>query len=368
MAVSVYKRYNGKKVTSTDPNYDKATWYCWVRVRGQVIHQKLAVRTKAQAEKEEKVLIDRAINGALGDWGFSDFVDERYSKYIEGLASKETQEYHIQVLKDFFKNKKLAEIKTQDCRDFRNTRVSTETIRKEPRSNASVNREMAALSKIFALAIEEGSLSKNPTAGIKKLTEDKPRHRILTDIQLAALWTELDKDPYVKDFVILAINLPLRRGQLLAIKDTDVDLTNRVLTAVGSKRKPARKMYINDDALPVLQKLVSTRTGDLFPIKRFEKRWQKILTAAGINSGEKGKRKENYHIHDLRTHFGTSMILKGIHPRVVQGVFDHSDMKTSSIYMATDFEMQKRALEALSTKKAATNPATNSKEESPKTQ
>lgn len=361
--MSVYKRLNGKKVGSRDPGYEKATWYCWIRVGGKPIHRKLTARTREQAEKAEKELVDRLINGDHDVPGFSDFVDDAYIRYIQGLKSKSTQELFIPVLKSFFKNKPLNKIKAQDCRDFRNLRSRTQTKHKADRSPASLNREMAALSKIFSLAIEEGCPIKNPVSSVKKLREPDPRWRILTPAQWTALNRELASDRYLHDVVTIGMNFPLRKRQVLAIKRRDVDIENRVLWASESKGKPPRPHHINDAALETLARLVNDHSGDLFPMKYFQKRWQRALERAGINR-KGGSRKDNFHFHDLRTHLGTSMIIGGASPRVVQKVFNHSNMTTSAIYMAVDFEQQKEALQTV----GATYLATNILDETSKTQ
>jgi integrase len=361
--VSVYKRLNGKKVTSRDPGYEKATWYCWTRVNGSPVHRALDARTKEQAEKEERDLVDRLLSGATHERGFSDFVDDVYVRYIQSLKSRYTQELFIPIFKDHFKNKLLHRITPQDCRDFRNKRQRVLTKGGEARSAASLNREMAGLSKIFSLAIEEECVKVNPVARVKRLKEDDPRRRILSDAQLVAVWKELGQDQYLRDVFTIGSNFPIRRAQVLAIKNRDIDIENRTLWARESKGKPPRPLFINDAALETLERLKNLYSGDVFPMKCFQKRWQKMLVRAGVNQ-EGGSRKDNFHFHDLRTQLGTRMILGGTHPRVVQDLFNHSDMKTSTIYMAVEFEQQKQALQTV----GATNLATNFIDETSKTQ
>jgi len=36
--MAVYKRFNGKRVTSKDPNYAKARWWVHKRVKARTIH------------------------------------------------------------------------------------------------------------------------------------------------------------------------------------------------------------------------------------------------------------------------------------------------------------------------------------------
>lgn len=360
--MAVYKRFNGKRVTSRHPKYDRATWYAYFRIDGKAYNRSLNARTEKQAEKAERDLIDKIIAGESDERGFTDFVEDVYRRYINQLESKGTQELFIPLFTSFFKNKPIHKIKPQMCRDYRNHRASVPT-KNGQRSNGSLNREMAALSKIFSLAIEEGCLKENPLARVKKLRENDPRHRVLSEAQLAALFRELDKDLLVKDVATLAMNFPLRKNQIVSIQNRHVDLENRILTVIQSKGKPPRELYINDATVETLERRCRQYPDDLFPVKRFEKRWRKILKNAGINQ-EEGTREENFHFHDLRTYLGTSMIKSGVSPRVVQKTFNHSNMTTSAIYMAVEFEQQKEALQTAS----ATYSAINLIDETAKTQ
>ncbi len=334
--MSVYKRYGGKKVTSRDPNYDKARWYVWKRVKGHpVIHQAIPeARTKEQAELAEKKLIDNLFNEAYGERkpiGFTEFVDTVYLKHAR---QKNPTIYVIEIfcteLKKFFGNRKITTITPQDCRDYQHQRLNTPTKYKKPRSPSSVNKEMTTLTRIFNLAIEEKKLSESPMRFVQKLKEPKPRRRLLTDDQKKALWAELEKDDYLMRFVLLATNLPLRKGQILAITAPAIDFQGNTLLAVASKGKEPRKVPINATAKAVLTEMVERN--QFFDVKIFQKRWQKMLVAAGINKKD-GTREENYHVHDLRVWFGSELIRLGVNPYYVKDLFGHSSMEVSAIYI-----------------------------------
>ncbi len=99
---------------------------------------------------------------------------------------------------------------------------------------------MSALSKIFSLACEEGTLERNPMQYVKALPEPPPRRRLLNEKQKQDPWRELEKDTLLYRLIVLAVNLPLRRGQLMAITEDFIDFENEQVLVIGSKGMPPR--------------------------------------------------------------------------------------------------------------------------------
>ncbi|MFN7931553.1 MAG: hypothetical protein U0Y68_27210, partial [Blastocatellia bacterium] len=106
----------------------------------------------------------------------TEFIDDVYlpwakrnkaSHYEDGLACVE--------IKKFFKGERLAEITAARVRKFAALRADTPTQHGKARANATVNREMSILSKIFTLAIEEELIELNPCHRVKSLKPAKPR-------------------------------------------------------------------------------------------------------------------------------------------------------------------------------------------------
>ena len=210
---------------------------------------------------------------------------------------------------------------------------------------------MSTASKIFTLACEEGILDRNPMQHVRMLKEPPPRSRLLTAEEKERLWSELQKDTLLLRLVTLAVNLPLRRGQLLAITPDAIDLTMCCLLAPPSKGRNVRIVPLNNIAMNTLQLMV-TECQLPFPLKDFRKRWKRVTVAAKINK-EDGKRGENFTFHDLRHQLASELINQhNVNPETVRKLFGHSDMSITQVYMNADFETLQRALNTLD----ATNP------------
>lgn len=345
-----YKRYKGKKIYKGSPDYAKGTWCIEKRIHGRLIKKALpGVTSRKAAEEIEARIVSDALArqfGLTSKMLFAEFADVHYLKYVhQHNENTYVKELFVKTLKQFFGKKRLADITPQDCRDFQYIRQHTPTKHGTQRANASVNKETSTLSKMFALACEQGYLTNSPMQWVRKLKAAPPRKRTLTDEQKDKLWTELENDALLCRLCLLALNLPLRRGQLLAIIPDAVDFQNGLLFAVESKGKPSRPVPLNDTAASTIRLMLSENQLPL-PVKRFEKRWHKALLNAGINK-EGGTREENFHWHDLRHIFGSELIKRGANPYHVKDLFAHSSMEVSAIYMTSEFEQLRDTIRLL---------------------
>jgi integrase len=347
--MSVFKKYNGKRITSKHPKYADARWWMYKRIKGhKTIHKSLPeAQNKEQAETAERKEIEKIFNRKYGIYevvGFTDFVDKTYLKYVrQNNADQTGKKIFTDFLKSFFQNKPLLDITAQDCRDCQFKLKHSKTKHGKPYANDSINKYMSTLGKIFTLACQEGKLENSPMRYVEKLKPAPARKRVLTAEQKEKLFTELDKDLFLKRIVILALNLPLRKAQILRLVKEGADFERRLLTVPPSKGKPARIVPMNETAFEVLKVLCdSTESGYLVrldgePVKDFGKRWRNCLKRAGINS-EDGNRETNFHFHDLRANLGSRLIANNVNPYDVQELFAHSDMKTSAIYIESDMD------------------------------
>jgi integrase len=333
--VSVFKRFRGKRLTSRSKDWDKGTWYVWKRIEGKIIHKAIpTAQTKQQAEQAERAIVEEAFNkkyGTKDSIGFSEFANGTYTRYCEQHnANMGAKRLYIRSLSGHFTNRYLHDITPQDCRDaqagFRKTQ-----------SASSVNRIMSTLSRLFSLACEEGLLDRNPMQYVKSLKEPPPRNRLLTEKEKERLWKALESDSLMKNLVTLAVNVPLRRGQLLAIKPDAIDFHNGLLFVIASKGRSSRQIPLNTTAVATLREMY--QSGNLpFPLKDFRKRWWRALRSANIS---------NFTFHDLRKEFASELIRKNVNPNIIQKLFAHSDMSITNVYMHSEMDQLKQAVNTL---------------------
>lgn len=358
--MGVYKKFNGERLKNAkDRNWSRGTWYVWKRIRGRVIHRALPEAvTKEDAETAERAIVTQAFNkryGVLDDTLFADFANTTYLNYCQqNNRNVKAKKLYVSILTEHFRQSPLLDITPQMLRDlqWKLLRRKHEKYEDQMLSASSVNRIMSTASKILTLACEEGKLEFNPMRKVKMLREPAARNRILSLDEKERLWKALENDLLMARLVTLAVNLPLRRGQLLALTAGAVDFTNGTLSVIGSKNRDARIVPINATATATLRAMISDRQLP-FPITDFRRRWDRITQAAGINvkvDDKKARRGENFTFHDLRHVFATDLIFRNVPPEVVRQIFAHSDMSITRLYMNTQLTDQIAAVRELDPK------------------
>jgi integrase len=342
--MSVFKRYKGKKITAKDKNWSKGTYYVWRRIGGRIIHKALiGAQTKEQAERAAAKLIEKAFNQRYGiqdsTTTLREFASGKYDAYIEQHnVNKLSKRQYVRLLCEHFKSRLLVEITPQDCRGCQTA------MQKKGYAASTVNLIMSTLQIMFRLAGEEGIIDKNPMQFVKRLKEPPPRSRLLTKDEWERLWKELEKDVLLERLITLAINLPLRRGQLLVITEDAIDFAGGLLRVTTSKGRASRIVPLNTIAMSTLR-LMSNEGHLPFPLDP-RKRWRRALINAGINK-KGGTREENYHFHDLRKEQATSLLRNGVNPEIIRQLFGHSAMKITQKYMMPEMDSMRAAVNTL---------------------
>ena len=181
-----------------------------------------------------------------------------------------------------------------------------------------------------------GSLEKNPAAGLKKFGVENSRDVYLSPDELKKLLNILDHDRAVVPS--LAIKLLIftgaRVGEALHAKWSDIDVEAAVWTvqAENSKSKKRRKIPLNKEALCVFGQLSalsncehvftsSRRAGKrLTTIDRF---WQRVRLESGI---------PHVRIHDLRRTFSAALLDAGVPIFNLQSILGHAHVQTTLRY------------------------------------
>lgn len=127
--------------------------------------------------------------------------------------------------------------------------------------------------------------------------------------------------------VLLAMNTGLRRGELLSLQWSDVDLEAKVITIQASNAKNGRQRHLplNAEALSVMTRW-ATQTGgqgDVFAPQDIKKGWHALLNEAGIKT---------FRFHDLRHDFASKLVRVGVDLNTVRELLGHADIKMTLRY------------------------------------
>ncbi|HEY2038000.1 MAG TPA: site-specific integrase [Steroidobacteraceae bacterium] len=220
------------------------------------------------------------------------------------------------------------------------------------RTPATVNRFLQALSHVLSFAANERELiDRNPMAKIGRGKEPRGRTRFLSDDERAALLAACEKSDWapLHTLVLLAITTGARRGELLALKWTDVDLkTGRALVR-ESKNDEQRTLVLAGKALESLRRLKlhnSARSEWIFPnpsnhpgpFENIDGYWRAATKAAGL---------KNFRFHDLRHTCASYLAKEGRSLLEIANVLGHKTMSVVQRYAHLLDDDKARAVEQM---------------------
>lgn len=295
----------------------------------EIIRPTLSPATVAFYQRE----IERHIVPALGHLRLRDITPAHVQKYIQQLAALPKTDRSGETTSD-------------------NENISPSTVR----------RYLTVLQSVFKQAVKLGLISDSP-AKTERLTIPKvlqPKIEIFSKAEAAAILAALEVEPLqFQTLIQLAIFTGARRGELVALKFSDVDFENKKITIERSaiklkgqdtRTKPpkdyeARTVSVNDSCLELLRLLrlekyeTAQRLGDKWkggnwifttwdgsimnpqtPTKQFEK----FLKRNGLKHRK---------FHSLRHTSATLLLYGGINIKQVQSRLGHGDIETTNKYL-----------------------------------
>ncbi len=258
------------------------------------------------------------------------FVEERYLPFICGRLKSERdhRSFWRLRLKALWGARRLDEIRPSDVVDLQ------DRLRRESLSNATVNRYVALVRRVFALAIRWEALEgKNPAAHAEMRREEH-RERYLGEAELRALFRALDAEPSrtAASAIALLAATGARRGEALGAKWAHIDFERRLWVVPVSKSGRRRFIPLSDVALAILERQRlepasewvfpgSDPAKHLFDVK---KAWARVKQRAGLD--------DDLRLHDLRHTFASTLVAKGRSLHEVGSLLGHSQVSMTMRY------------------------------------
>jgi integrase len=245
------------------------------------------------------------------------------------------------------------------------------------RSPSTVLRDLFTLSSVLRRAVKAGELTDNPVRRVDKPRIDRRGQiRFLDEVEESQLrMAMLARDermkrrreainaqrlklgepllarlPYFGDHltpaVLLTMNTGVRRGELLKLRWASVDFNRRLLTVEGRNAKSRRTRHVplNDEATNVLRNWrdQSADKGRVFGFATgFKTAWAKLLNRAGIT---------RFRWHDLRHHFASRLVQRGVPLNTVRDLLGHSTVQMSLRYAHLAPDQRREAVAKLNEK------------------
>jgi integrase len=267
-----------------------------------------ATQGKLIGAKQERVTFDDLAQGLLADY------------QINGRRSMRSARLSISHLRKFFGFDRAIDITANRIKAYAVDRQETDA------ANASINRELAALRRMFTLAVQDGRLTSAPY--VPTLEEDNTRQGFLDHGAFISLRNKLP--PYLQDPITFLYFSGWRLSEMKALEWRDVDLVGKIarLRPEISKSKDGRVLPLAGELLQVMERAQARRQPNcLFvfhrdgePIGDFRKAWMTACKGAGL---------QPILVHDLRRTAVRNMVRAGIPDRVAMALSGH---KTRSVF------------------------------------
>lgn len=301
----------------------------------------------------------RAEKRAASASSLGKFITDEYGPWA--IANRRRGQETVDRLEAVFADLRVAPLKELNLRRIEQWRTGR---LEKGKAASTVNRDVADLRSVLTKAVEWGFLPAHPLAKFKAAKVDKRSVvRFLSaeeELRLRAAlkardekrraarasanawrdernYTTLpDFDVYtdfVHPFVLLALNTGCRRGELLALKWSDVDLSRATLTVHGANAKSlqTRHVPLNTEAVDLLNdwRAPKDRKGLVFPdadgkqVERPKSSWHALMKTAEI---------KEFRFHDLRHTFASKLAMAGVDLNVIRELLGHASLAMTIKY------------------------------------
>jgi integrase len=233
-----------------------------------------------------------------------------------------------------------------DVERYRTTRLAEKTRRKKRPSNATLNREVALLKRMFSYAVECEKLPHSPIAHVPMLEEDNVRQRMLTEAEIASIVAKAG--PYLGPMFLTYYDTGMRKTELRLLRRSRLDLERTAIRLQPEDTKTGRPRVVplTDRVVEAIRSLptplgkehVFVNPGTGKPWDDPYKLFKKVCKSLAI---------EGVWLHDTRRSFSTNARRRGSSESEVMKVTGHTTRSTFDRYNIVDEEDAREVIRRL---------------------
>lgn len=206
--------------------------------------------------------------------------------------------------------------------------------RAEGATNATINRDLTAISRVLSAAIAVGATEQNAAREYDRRTNREKRDPIeLPTWEEVAAAIKKAPTPLWGQIMDFASKSGMREGEILTLEKKRVELTRKAVTLHRTKGRRLRVVPLEGpllaDAAPILkaamergQELVFGRPNDE-SLKNFPSRYATWRKKNGVG----------FRFHDLRHLFAVTYLQRGGNIYDLQRILGHGSIKTTELYL-----------------------------------
>lgn len=325
----------------------------WINIIGDGIRIRRSTETtdKKLAEKIHAKVLSEITENKWFDRlpGEEKTLNEMMDKYmkVHSAINKSPSTYQrekstVKHLKSYFGDKIVSRIRPRDIVAYKDKR------REDGVSPKTINNELILLGHAFTIAMNEWEwVNSNPARMVSKEKVRNSRTRWLNAAEEKKL---LKASPlWLSEIIVFALHTGLRRGEILNLKWSDLDLQRRTLTIYEQKNGSVDTLPINEVVTNLLiekNKFRSINCDYVFLNKKAKvidganlyRAYKKAVKKAGI---------DDLRFHDLRHSFATRLVQAGVEIYKVQKLMRHKSPQMTQRYAHHFAESLRDGVDAL---------------------
>lgn len=278
-----------------------------------------------EAEREASPLTVRTYEQALGD----------YAAYVMELGDMTLEDADSDVIRDWM-----------------------EHLMDSGHKASTVCKYLSAVKSLYRYALRMGIVKRDPAHPLQGPKKEKALPVFIKEQEADQLFDEVRwdmdniKDVRARTLLLLLYSTGVRRAEVVALRDSDVNLVSREIKVTGKRRKQ-RIIPLGDEIVKELQHYMSLRDREQPDSEAisggalFRNDSGKALTEASVYSTVRTylsqvttQKKRSPHV--LRHSFATAMLNNDAQLGSVQKLLGHQSLTTTQIYTHVTFKDLKR--------------------------
>lgn len=213
-----------------------------------------------------------------------------------------------------------------------------------PDKKREIDKERKYFSSLINWACEHG-FCVNQFPRLKNLYKTPPLPRFLSREEVMKILAAMDQ-PFIKTMFSLMYYAGMRRAEVLSLRWTQVDTTNKTIYIIGKGSKERTVPIV--DTLAKLFAMLPKDSEYVFPSSKTGNQWHEIVLRRALKKAvKKAKLSKRVTPHMLRHSFATHLRLAGKGLDILQVLLGHADLKTTQIYAKVVDEQSIKAIQIL---------------------